>query len=211
MFLRLQGCNLLCKWPCDTIPVWRHGTQKTFLEILREWAVNGIIQRLHDGAHLILTGGEPMLRQRELFKFIQVFFDNLNFTPYIEVETNATIEPERDGLNLFVNQWNCSPKLSNSGMAKSRRIRPKAMQYFTDSPKATFKFVIDTPQDVAEMMEDYITPFNIQASAVYLMPECVNRAELTEKTRWVAELCKEHGFNFGNRLQIAVWNETTGC
>jgi 7-carboxy-7-deazaguanine synthase len=211
VFLRLQGCNLLCKWPCDTIPVWRKGTQYTFEELFNKWKADGTLFHLQDGAHLIITGGEPMLRQKEISNFLQFFWHEVTWMPYIEVETNATIKPDtQDILHGWVNQYNCSPKLSNSKMEKSRRIRPESLKYFVGDRRAIFKFVIENPTDLEEVLDDYVKQFSIDPTRVYLMPECVNRAELQEKTRWVAELCKEYGFNFGNRLQVAIWDQTTG-
>lgn len=37
IFLRLSGCNLLCKssnWICDSIEVWRKGTKTSFDAVL---------------------------------------------------------------------------------------------------------------------------------------------------------------------------------
>ena len=62
VFLRLGGCNLLCKsedWVCDSIEVWQKGKAVLFSEVLQE----DYIKRLREGAHLIITGGEPLIHK----------------------------------------------------------------------------------------------------------------------------------------------------
>ena len=71
----------------------------------------------------------------------------------------------------------------------------------------------DDSTDINEMIEiqrEFVDKFSISHDRVYLMPESTNKHELQEKSKWVAELCKENGFNYSTRLQIDIWNQTTG-
>ena len=65
------------------------------------------------GAHIIITGGEPLLQQIALMEWIQLLDRSLK----IEIETNGTVLPTRE-LQERVYQWNVSPKLENSGENK---------------------------------------------------------------------------------------------
>ena len=101
-FVRLTGCNLDCPW-CDTTEVWKKG----------DWFNIDEVQHM---GRVVFTGGEPMLQQKAIEKFIKYWdaCDNKSYDSlYVEVETNGTIMPS-DYMMVRVNQWNCSPKLRNS-------------------------------------------------------------------------------------------------
>jgi len=61
--------------------------------------------------HLVITGGEPLLWLDELMPLLRMI-KSLGW--YVEVETNGTIPP--NGLVNYVDEFNVSPKLSNSGL-----------------------------------------------------------------------------------------------
>jgi hypothetical protein len=44
-----------------------------------------------------------------------------------------------------------------------------------------------------------------------LMPQAATRQELLDKSPMVAELCKQTGFSFSQRLQVLLWNNQKGC
>ncbi|MDA4127222.1 MAG: 7-carboxy-7-deazaguanine synthase QueE [Thaumarchaeota archaeon] len=208
VFLRTQGCNLLCRWPCDTIPIWREGELQTYEELYTSWCRNGWDIALKRDAHLILTGGEPLTRQDELTNFLQ-YLSKMGLRPFIEVETNATILPNRK-FERFITHYTCSPKLSNSGMPRARRYRENALQFFSANSKAVFKFVIDKREDTEEVLRDFILKFDLSRTKVYLMPESTSNTELKEKSEWLIEVCKQHGFNFSTRLHLSIWDQLTG-
>lgn len=216
VFLRLSGCNLLCggrgtdkdgqlhngaTWRCDTIEVWRKGRGTEVANLIDDWKMDGTFNRFDDGAHLVITGGEPLLQQlalKELLQQLERFYTR----PFIEIETNGTVETQLS--SPLILRYNCSPKLSNSGMSANLRRVQLSRIGMTD-----FKFVVDRAEDIAEVME-VVKEHRIPREQVYLMPATDNRDTLLQRSEVVAELCKQFRFNFSSRHQVMIWDRTTG-
>ncbi len=230
VFLRLTGCNLTCKgWSyvndagehlgCDSADVWRTGTKQLHEDVFARWRDNGWLEELFIGAHLIVTGGEPLLQQNRLTTFLTRLSDvgcafvdeGLNVVPavYTEVETNGTIIPD-DSFAGLVDHWNVSAKLSNNGDPREKRHVPEALQWHAYNPHSYWKFVICDQNDIKELFSEFIEPFNLDHNKIWLMPEGTTDEELKEKAEWIAELCKQHCFNFSHRLQVYIWGQVTG-
>lgn len=161
----------------------------------------------YDEPHIVITGGEPLLQQRVLPAFIKKL-RNENPDFYVEIETNGTIRPN-DEMAELVNQWNVSPKLSNSGDSERRRIKAKALQKFTELPNADFKFVVSSEQDVEEILT-LLDEYEVPADRVFLMPLGRTREELAETEPLVKELAQTLNMNFSTREHINRWGDKRG-
>jgi 7-carboxy-7-deazaguanine synthase len=124
----------------------------------------------------------------------------------IEIETNGTISPHP--YLAFLVQWNCSPKLASSGVPKEKRFILEALQQFSSRDKSIFKFVVTTWKDWAEIEQDFL-PL-IDKKKVWLMPGASNIEELLERNKRVSEIALSAHVNFSSRLQVEIWNQTTG-
>src|SRR5947199_7341335 len=65
IFVRLTGCNLRCSW-CDSEYTFTGGHRKTLEEVVEE-----VEQLSPDGGLVEITGGEPMLQEREVVPLMQ--------------------------------------------------------------------------------------------------------------------------------------------
>lgn len=205
VFLRLATCNLSCSW-CDTKYTWDWESYDIRRELI-SLPVGDVQGRISDFdlSHLVVTGGEPLLQQRELSPLMKSLAED---GIRIEVETNGTIAPWNEMLaSIF--QWNVSPKIASSGNGEGRREVPTALRSFADMENAFWKFVIVSRKDV-EDASDLAGHYGVPAERVILMPEGVTAAVLTERGSWLAEECVGRGFRFSTRLHIHLWGNERG-
>ncbi|MHB8566422.1 MAG: 7-carboxy-7-deazaguanine synthase QueE [Nitrososphaerales archaeon] len=204
IFVRTYYCNLTCTW-CDTKYTWIN-QQKSKPDVDYKLMTTGaVLEKVmgYDSKHLVLTGGEPLLHQRALAHLLPSLKES-NFL--IEVETNGTITPSAEMLE-HIDCFNVSPKVSNSTVQQSLRIRPDSLRAFVESRKAWFKFVVSKPDDLAEI-ENLISSFGLPRGRVMLMPEGVDAASLLTRSHWLVDMCKEKGFRFTPRLHILLFGNT---
>ena len=212
VFLRLSGCNLDCigfSEGCDTKHLWTIGEKYSFKQVIERWRKNDWLKKLQSGAHLILTGGEPLLQMDSLFLFIEQLDKVLDMHPYIELETNATILIDDKFLNK-IDRINASPKLSNSGNSREKAYKREVLLQLSQISKTKFKFVILRREDICEVLNKYVLPFNINLNNIWLMPEGSTRQAIQKNSPMVVELCKQYMMNFSPRLQIDIWNKLSG-
>lgn len=226
-FIRFQGCNLMCggeggrlmkegkaTWWCDSEKIWREGkfySNDGFEKILKD---GGYLENILKGiTHLVWTGGEPTLEshKKSIIDFIGYLDDHYPHNEiFSEIETNGTVDPGESFYHCYINQINCSPKLANSGIEKSKRIVPQSINSIMQHSDYYFKFVISNEEDINEIQRDYIEPFNIPATNVIIMPGVDNRNDLSERTRFLFEMTKKYGYRGITRQHILAWDKVTG-
>lgn len=207
VFVRLQACNILCKgdWVCDTIEVWKTGNKHSseeFLEMIDEF-----VPHLKKGAHLIFTGGEPIIQKKGVLEAINLFEEKYKFKPYLEIETNGTLSPGKE-LSEKIDLFNCSFKLENSGVRYDRRIKIDVLKELLNY-NTIYKIVVGNEKDYqeAKLIFDEV---GIKNKNIYLMPQAEDINELINNQNTVSDICIRESLNFSTRMQIVLWNKTTG-
>jgi organic radical activating enzyme len=212
-FIRLSRCNLACVW-CDTAYTWRFtGDNRPHCDELSfDRKANQVTLSEDDAAariaalgqsRLVVTGGEPLLQAPALARMLELLPDM-----QVEVETNGTVIPP-PALDALIDQYNVSPKLAHSGNAADLALDPKALAHWAAEPKANFKFVVASPEDLAEVQAIRQT-HGIAPSRIALMPEGRDSETLRERSRWLAQLCSENGYSLSDRLHIHLYGDTRG-
>ena len=131
VFVRLTGCNLRCSW-CDTEYSFYGGKKLTPEQVLAE------VERLSAPGGLVeITGGEPMLQERELVPLMQQLLD-LKYKVLLETSGERPLESVPAGVVKIVDV-----KCAGSDEADTFRLE----NLETLTPRDEVKFVISDRGD----------------------------------------------------------------
>ncbi len=212
-FVRLSRCNLACVW-CDTAYTWHfEGDNRPHRDgIAFERKANQVTLPPAEVAEriamlgqkrLVITGGEPLLQAGALAEMLAHLPDIS-----VEIETNGTIAPP-PRLDVRVDQYNVSPKLSHSGNPAELALIPERLEAWAADPRAFLKFVIAARDDVAEVLE-LQRRYRFRPGQVFLMAEGTDSATQRTRQAWLSDLCLIHGFRMSDRLHIHLYGDTRG-
>ncbi|OZA90675.1 MAG: pyrroloquinoline quinone biosynthesis protein PqqE, partial [Erythrobacter sp. 34-65-8] len=152
---------------------------------------------------LVVTGGEPLLQGAALAALLEALPDMS-----VEIETNGTTTaPPR--VDIRVDQYNVSPKLAHSGNPAELALIPERLRSYSIDPRAFFKFVVASPEDVEEVTA-LIRAHALPKSRVFLMPEGTDSAALRARQQWMTQACLDHGLRMTDRLHIHLFGDTRG-
>jgi 7-carboxy-7-deazaguanine synthase len=134
VFVRLTGCNLRCSW-CDSEYTFQGGRKMSLDEVLSE------VSRLSpDGGLVEITGGEPMLQEREVVPLMQRLLDD-GFGVLLETSGERPLEHVPPGVIKIVDV-----KCPNSGEGDTfyvenlRSLAPHDEVKFVLSSRADYEF-----------------------------------------------------------------------
>lgn len=212
-FVRLSRCNLACTW-CDTAYTWRfEGDNRPHRDgIAFDRKANQVTLSPEETAariavlgqkRLVITGGEPLLQASAVAEMLAHLPDIS-----VEIETNGTVAPPAR-LDVRVDQYNVSPKLSHSGNPADLALIPERLDAWAADPRAFLKFVIATPEDVDEVLA-LQQRHGLRPDRVFLMAEGTDSATLRARQAWLSELCLKHGFPMSDRMHIHLYGDTRG-
>lgn len=211
VFVRLAGCPLRCRW-CDTKYAWdqRAGQDYTIADIVKTVLRKESLGQQWPCKFIVITGGEPMTNS-DLPKLVQ---ELKAADKHITIETaGIAFIPD-----LACDLMSISPKSSNSAPTdpelaafhEDSRLDIAILRELIDSYKYQLKFVVDSQADLPEIEAIIEKIGNINSERIMLMPQAVTRDELLAKSAIVADMCKQTGFAFSQRLQVLLWNNQKG-
>lgn len=222
LLIRFTGCRLRCQFSggsfCDTpFASWKPEKGKiTYNDILQMY------KKYPQISYTMITGGAPTLFPEDL-QTLCLLGKSFGHVITIETEGSEFVETEADLISL-------SPKLSNSTPQPgtwmeyaNRKVSEKdreqhekwrcnygAMEMLIKHhPDYQFKPVISSKDDLEEI-QILQNRLDIPNNNVWLMPEGLMEEQLTERRKWVLELCIKHGYNFSDRLQVVTYGDRRG-
>ena len=202
-FIRTSGCNLRCRW-CDTpYTSWSPEGERRSVGSLVDEAVKAGV------AHVVVTGGEPLL-QREIGALTRgLAVAGLHIT----VETAGTVDPE-----FHCDLLSLSPKTANSDPSGDHRERHRRLRRDLEPlrrllrrfPEHQLKFVVEGADDLPGILSLLDSVGSVETARVQLMAQGRSAPEVAERAPEVAALCLEHGFRYTPRLQLDLFGGGRG-
>ena len=200
VFVRFAGCPLRCRW-CDTKYAWYEKAGKNY-------SIDKIIQTVQQWPckFVVITGGEPMINS-DLPKLVRQL---KAADKHVTIETAGIAYIPEMPCDLM----SISPKLSNSDpkdpvlakIHKDSRLDIAVLRELINYYEYQLKFVVDNQADLSEIQQTIEKIGGVNQEKVTLMPQAATRDELLAKSSMVAEMCKQTGFAFCQRLQVLFYN-----
>jgi organic radical activating enzyme len=174
--------------------------------------------------HLVITGGEPMMWQRQIEALIRN--SEFNDLKNITIETNCT-QLFKDDFGRFMHgltagdftkepvhvTWSTSPKLSISGEDWNKAIRAEVAWQYTQIPNTHlyFKFVVEDKQDLEEvdMARKAYADAGVEAD-IYLMAVGATVEGQAKTASQVADMAMKNGFKYSPRLHVDLFGNKWG-
>jgi 7-carboxy-7-deazaguanine synthase len=155
VFVRLTGCNLRCVW-CDTEYSFYGGKKMSAEEVQAE--VEALVA---PGGLVEITGGEPMLQERELVPLMQRLLDS-GYKVLLETSGERSLERVPGGVVKIVDV-----KCPESGEGDT--FRPENLETLTRRDE--IKFVISDRRDY-EFARDFVVRHDLarMVNAVLFSP-----------------------------------------
>ena len=206
IFVRISGCNMRCVW-CDTpYASWNpEGPTMALAEILEKVAASNV-------AHVVITGGEPML-----------------FDPVVDLAQSISEQGKRitiETAGTVFRQVACdlmsiSPKLGNStppeesgwrSRHEHARLDRAPLVELMNEYDCQLKFVVNPEAggDLEEIEELLTYVPRIDPSRVLLMAEGTDSETLNRRMRLLAPLCMERNWRLTPRMHVDLFGNTKG-
>ncbi|UCD52255.1 MAG: 7-carboxy-7-deazaguanine synthase QueE [Phycisphaerales bacterium] len=205
VFVRLAGCPLRCRW-CDTKYAWSFsgGTEYGPTDLVAE------VQRF-SCRFVVITGGEPIVDADRLARpgLARLTNELRGLGQHVTIETSG-VAFVRD---LACDLMSISPKLGNSAPVEPdlaidherAKPDPEVLTALIEAYSCQLKFVVDVPEDIAEIRKLLGRLPPVAPERILLMPQAATREELRTRAPIVAQLCQETGFRYGQRLHLLLW------
>ncbi len=154
IFVRLTGCNLRCSW-CDSEYTFSGGHRMTMEEIVGE------VEQLSPSGLVEITGGEPMLQEREVVPLMQRLLDD-GYSVLLETSGERPLEQVPKGVVKIVDV-----KCPHSGEPNTFRAENLETLDSTDE----VKFVLSDRTDY-EFAREFVTRHELarRVNAVLFSP-----------------------------------------
>jgi 7-carboxy-7-deazaguanine synthase len=226
----------LAQTGCDSYASWHPAFKKFSPTMNVDEVVHNLLKLTPNGrwqqdngnpAHLVVTGGEPLLGWQRLYQelFDHIGMEDLDFVTF---ETNGTQELHEDFKNYIVDwhmaqrgdeyigrfrelQFSVSPKLSVSGEQWQDAICPDIIADYQSVGITYLKFVVDKVEDFAEV-DRAVAEYRRAGfmGTVYVMPVGGTVMGYNQNRVHVADEAMKRGYYYSPRLHVDLWGNGWG-
>jgi organic radical activating enzyme len=177
---------------------------------------------------LAITGGEPMMQQKQTVALINYMMEQDNFPYDIQIETNGTkpisseltelIQRTTEGTSIGSTNWfwSVSPKLWNvAGERSEVAWKPEVIaEYFRVNPQGWLKFVVNDREETWQELKEKVAELQSLGvtAPIFCMPvgatadQQMNSAVLGP----IADRAVREGYHVSGRLHAILWGNTVG-
>ena len=157
---------------------------------------------------VVITGGEPMIYGNDpvFYGFVE-WLSAEGFR--VTIETNATLSPDFSKYPAYrAVIFAMAVKLSNSGEPLEKRVVPDVIERMAkEGCHSFFKFTLDSDLIASGAHNEIESICREYENEVFCMPLGDTQETLSEHAESVAMFCLKHGYRYGDRLQIRLWND----
>ncbi len=222
---------------CDSSYTWSKRykhliTDKTVEEAVDELTAllphgNFIHPATQQNAHMVFTGGEPMLKNTQpgMISIIEEFKRRKNQPMNVTVETNGT-RPITDEFAEWIQReysnwadgrqwyWSLSPKLwSTAGEKNKKAIKPEVIgRYAEVSPHGQLKFVVNGSEESWNEVEEHTKAFRDAGCnfPVWIMGVGGTFEGLVQTEATIADEAIQRGYNYTSRVHVHIYGNAIG-
>lgn len=210
------GCDSYASWD----PKFKHLSPVLYTGDLAKSILDILPNNKWGDAHLVITGGEPLLGWQKAYPDL---LNNADMQDLKEItfETNGT-QKLTDNFKDYLTEWlasswhreitfSVSPKLSVSGEKPEEAIKPEIVVDYESIGYTYLKFVVASEEDVDEAI-DATAKYRAAGlkGPVYLMPVGGVESVYQLNNSRVAELAMKHGLRYSDRLQVPLFKNRWG-
>ena len=154
IFVRLTGCNLRCSW-CDSEYTFNGGSRMNLEEVIER------VEQFSSSGLVEITGGEPMLQEKEVVPLMQRLLDD-GYTVLLETSGERPLNRVPKGVIKIVDV-----KCPNSGEGDS--FNPENLDALDSADEV--KFVLSDRADY-DFARDFVTKHDLanRVNAVLFSP-----------------------------------------
>ncbi len=208
-----SGCDSYASW----MPDFKDLSPMLTTDAIAERIVDILPFKDWNDEHLVITGGEPLLGWQRAYPDL-LDHPKMENLKQLTFETNGT-QPLASELKDYLQIWgsgreitfSVSAKLSCSGEAFEKAIRPEIVCDYQAVGYVYLKFVVATESDVEEALKtaDIYQQYGFNGP-IYLMPVGGVESVYALNNRRVAQLAMQHGLRYSDRLQVPLFHNQWG-
>ena len=216
-----RGCDTVYAWRPDFQHLTKQATAAELCDVIEGHCPAFLHRRSRQSTHFVLTGGEPMLSQTAIADVINTFSQRNNLPRHVTVETNGTqdlrepfassVKRIRDNQGEWF--WSVSPKLSISGEAWQKAIKPGIVaEYAQLSDVGQLKFVVDGSESCWDEVETATAAYRGVGVTweVWIMPVGASMEQQQEHQERICMEAVERGYNVSPRVHNWIFGNRTG-